>query len=425
MRSMFLSVLALIAGCGGEPLRAPIDCGVPLESGAPPESSAPLELPDMADGRACDRSNPQHPCLPGCSCNEITGMCSPIPQRPEAECNRAMPRDAGAHGRRRQFSPARRLHKQSRERSWYTMNETTTFSLFELQVAARCAAEHDLMFKSKVQMPGASGDRRFSRLVREGLRGYYKALLGDLAVEGQPATPIGWAHRAILASPAAASEQYRAIAAIRAYHALYSARPLRPLRVAAPTSIVLDVEGVGRVSVETKIDMIARDHEERLWGFAFRGTSDPLVASPFWPRMVIEGAYADVVLGAQTLGYSLDRVAVVAIGRPSHSPLSANKKRVANETFDEFAARVEGEMLESSSDYFAIDEVETALVDTSKRLVDLGEMAANASNRSYIALAPWRNAESCRRMGGCQYLNYCAGVVPIEALVPRRFDDEA
>ena len=43
---------------------------------------------DLAPSYACDRSRPERPCPTGCGCEEISGLCRPIPQSPDADCRR-------------------------------------------------------------------------------------------------------------------------------------------------------------------------------------------------------------------------------------------------------------------------------------------------------------------------------------------------
>lgn len=49
------------------------------------DSGAPV---DMTSGFACDRQHTTRPCLDNCDCNVFTWLCSPIPQRADANCDR-------------------------------------------------------------------------------------------------------------------------------------------------------------------------------------------------------------------------------------------------------------------------------------------------------------------------------------------------
>ena len=193
--------------------------------------------------------------------------------------------------------------------------------------------------------------------------------------------------------------------------------------------------------LEGKIDLLLR---ERATGAVIlvehKSTADNFEddAAPYWDRIAMDTQLSLYVIGAESLGYQVDKIIYDVVARPSHRPHSATpeearkytkagklyaNQRERDETPHEFTRRMR-EMVEANPGKFSRRR-EFARLDNEIReaMADLWHDARMIREAEIAGRAP-RNPDACHQYGTCAFYDICAfGTDPSNSSLYRRLDD--
>lgn len=173
-----------------------------------------------------------------------------------------------------------------------------------------------------------------------------------------------------------------------------------------------------------KIDSIVRLPDGRLALLEYKTTSrDFAPGADYWQRLHLDQQLSIYVIAARALGYDVQTCVYDVTRRPGQRPLKATpeasrkytakgalyaNQRDADETPEEYAARIVADIEARPEHYFA--RIEIARLDQ-----DIAECAADLWDQQ-LALREcqrsrrwWRNPEACQTAGGmtCDYMPIC------------------
>lgn len=183
-----------------------------------------------------------------------------------------------------------------------------------------------------------------------------------------------------------------------------------------------------------KIDRIYRLPDGRLAIQDYKTTSEDVAPdSDLWTRLRLDSQMAVYVIAARTLGYDVQTILYDVTRRPMQRPFKATpeaerkyvkatgalyaNQRHADETPEEFAARVAGAMRAEPERYFARHEI-------AKLDADLDETRAEIWQQALAIRAAqrmghwWRNPSACSEPYTCAYLSVCALTLGPESSTP-------
>ena len=179
-----------------------------------------------------------------------------------------------------------------------------------------------------------------------------------------------------------------------------------------------------------KIDLILR---ERATGATclveHKTTSDDISddSAHYFKKLALDGQLSLYHVGAQSLGYAIDKVIYDVAAKPGFemktaTPIESRKytkdgklyanQRDRDETVDEFAVRVASDILERPARYFRRVEV-VRLEDEIKESMRDVWYDARIIRESELAERAPRNPDACTQFGTCEYFDVCAyGIDP-------------
>jgi len=175
-----------------------------------------------------------------------------------------------------------------------------------------------------------------------------------------------------------------------------------------------------------KIDRIYRLPDGRLAVQDYKTTSEDIApGSDYWLRMSLDQQMSIYVLAARTLGYDVQTILYDATKRPMQRPYKATppdkiklKKdgtpyadtRLADETPEEFAARVAEAMRSDMGRYFVRHEIARTTNDLENTLAEV--WSQQLSIREAQRSGRWfRNPSACVVPYRCSYLPICSQVI--------------
>jgi hypothetical protein len=229
---------------------------------------------------------------------------------------------------------------------------------------------------------------------------------------------------------------------IRGYHEVYNKENYMAVEIEKEYRAPLvnpDTMGTSKTfEIGGKLDAIYKDlTTQRILMKETKTTSDDVgIESDYWKKLLIDGQVSGYFLGAEALGYKVESCLYDVIRKPMIRPLKATpteniklKKdgtpyagtRTADETPDEFRARLEEDVAANLSKYFARKEVPRTEDDLRTYLQDVWDEAQtllSKQNKQNFA----RNPEACiTPFGTCPYWGVCSGQSAIED--PNQFQD--
>jgi hypothetical protein len=162
-------------------------------------------------------------------------------------------------------------------------------------------------------------------------------------------------------------------------------------------------------------------------------TSESLKDADYWALLQIDNQISTYIIGAESLGYTIDDVLYDVIHKPGMRPLLATpidsrkylkgtgelyaNQRDKDETPEEYGIRLRADIVEDPSKYYQQRLVPRLNSQLKDFMFDAWETAATIRESARMQRAP-RNPEACLRYSRCPYWETCTvGREPADYLV--------
>lgn len=273
---------------------------------------------------------------------------------------------------------------------------------------------------------------------------------GSLFHDGQEAW-WGWTPEAPVGRLAAAFEavsgeadpfdRVRAEELLRGYDARWGAEPYEVLAVEREFRAPLRNPETGAVSrtwtLGGKLDVVVRDlRTGRVLLVEHKTSSEDITpGSEYWRRLRMDGQVSVYYVGAAALGFDVEGCLYDVIGKPTIRPLKATpveerkytkptkaepvsrlyaNQREADETPEEFRARLVGDIAANPAAYFQRGEVVRLESEMTDALHDVWQLGRQIRESELAHRAP-RNPDACVRFGRtCPFFGVCTGEESLE-----------
>lgn len=202
-------------------------------------------------------------------------------------------------------------------------------------------------------------------------------------------------------------EPYRTIAGglIAGWHWRWH-KDTRIARIIAPEQVfAVEMDGF---TLMGKIDGIAELDDGRTAIVEYKTTIDDIAPrSNYWRRLLIDRQISTYIVGARSLGHSVDTVIYDVARKPQIRPRLTDRKSGKRETPQEFADRLVKAIAADPARYFQRMEIPRLRGDIEDAMRDY---AASVRAIQASESANWwpRNTDSCMRWGKCPYFGPCA-----------------
>jgi hypothetical protein len=230
-------------------------------------------------------------------------------------------------------------------------------------------------------------------------------------------------------------ERAKAEALLAGYHTRWAAEVIEVLAVDVEFSAPIVNPTTGRVSrtyaLGGRISAVARLADGRVYAVDHKTTSDGIEeGSEYWRRLRLDSRAADILTGANALGYDVAGCYYDVLAKPRHAQLEATPvekrqytkkdgrlyagQRETDETPEELRARVDAHIAESVERYYARviaprrdEDVRDAQLDTWSTARDIRE--------ADLALRHPRNPDACKTWGRmCEFFAVCTREADVE-----------
>jgi hypothetical protein len=291
-----------------------------------------------------------------------------------------------------------------------------------------CKRKHYIRYRLLKRPLQAPESLLFAGALRRGLDAWWRAamsgedrLAAALAAVRAPAGHGG-------AEALDAFDLAKADALLVGYHARWSAVVVEVLAVGVEFTAAIMNPDTGKESrtyaLGGRIGAIARLAGGLVYVVDHKTTSESIEeGSEYWQRLRLDAQVSDYIVGARSLGYEVSGCYFDVVAKPRLSPLEATPpekrqytkkdgrlyagQREADETPEEYRARLDASIAEHSERYFArmvaprVEEDETeAALDTWNTARDIRE--------ADLALRHPRNPDACKGWGQmCEFFAVC------------------
>lgn len=293
-----------------------------------------------------------------------------------------------------------------------------------LRAARACQRLHSYQYEQGYRPVEDADFLRFGTLVHLGLEAWWKSdgdRLADAlaAVQGE-ADPF---------------DRVRAEELLRGYHFRWIDEPLEVLAVEVEFLTDLRNPATGAPSrtwkLAGKIDVIVRDLRDGLVRNVEHKTSaeDIRQGSEYWRRLRMDGQVSIYYVGAASLGHDVAGCLYDVLGKPGIRPLKATpvearkfkkdgtlyaNQRLADETPEEFRARLVEDIASDPNAYFQRGDVVRLESEMSEALFDIWQLGQQIREAELADRAP-RNPDACVRYGRtCPYFDVCTGAASLD-----------
>jgi hypothetical protein len=306
-----------------------------------------------------------------------------------------------------------------------------------LRAFRSCARLHHYKYDLCVTALSERGAARFGTLAHSALEQWFLSFLAGGGHGGRGGDPLGAALEAVHASAEGDEESdpfevERAAALLQGYHHRWLAEPLEVLAVEAEFRAPLINPDTGARSrtydLAGKIDVIVRDQKGRDWIVEHKTTTlDISAGSDYWKRLRLDAQVSIYFDGAKALGFDpvgcIYDVLFRPLQRPYHAAceLKHNKdgslrkgQRLADETSEEFGARLREAIAEDPSRYYQRGEVVRLEEELQDARWDVWH-SARLIRETELAGRHVRNPGSCVQFGHtCEFWDACTGSASID-----------
>lgn len=280
-----------------------------------------------------------------------------------------------------------------------------------LRAARRCLRLHRFLYLDGYRPVERPGPRRFGTLVHQALEAWWGAA-GEERLDAALA--------ALDAGEADPFERAKAEALLRGYHLRWGDEPYDVLAVEAEFEAPLRNPATGQPSrtyrLGGKVDAIVRDRRDgRVLIVEHKTTSeDASPGSEYWRRLRMDGQVGIYYAGARALGHDVAGCLYDVLRRPGQRPLKANGRRAADETPDEYLARVISAIADAPGDFYARGEVVRLEDEMAEAMHDVWQTAVQIREATITGRHP-RNPDACVGFGRtCDFFGVCTGEASLD-----------
>ena len=231
----------------------------------------------------------------------------------------------------------------------------------------------------------------------------------------------------------------RALVMVQGYHARWVGEALEAVAVEAPFRCALinpDTGAESRVwELAGKLDVVARDAGGELWLVEHKTSSEDLSPGGTYHRRLRMDSQVSIYFdGAASLGHVVRGCVYDVLSKPTQRPLKATPpekrkltkegklyagQREADETPDEYQARLAEAVLADPSAFYARIEVPRLEAELLEAQRDLWQLAQRLREDVRLKRAP-RNPDACTAYGRvCPFFDVCTGMASLAD--PARF----
>jgi RecB family exonuclease len=289
------------------------------------------------------------------------------------------------------------------------MHKLPVITNSELKCLRRCIREHHYRYELRYRANGPeAAPLRFGTLMHELLEDWWTSKNDELVVDAELFAKLD-------VDP---FERARLVAMMTGYHARWRDDPLEVLHVEHQFAVPLidPLSGFSLAWVLAgKIDAVVRDKKGQVWIVEHKTTSENIEAgAPYWQKLSLDSQLSVYWHAVQELGYAPRGVIYDVLVKPSQKPLKANTRRDADETPDEYCARLQ-EVIKADPDrYYQRGNVVRLSQEVWDAGVDIAQYVhlLEHANRN----EDWpRNPDSCFKFGRpCDYFEVCTGRARLE-----------
>lgn len=278
------------------------------------------------------------------------------------------------------------------------------------QVARRCLREEKLRYVDGLVPAATAESLRFGTLWHHGMEAWWSC-------RDSPEVALDVAREAMIDSASSETDAYelaRAEVMLEGYDARWGGEQFEVLGVELEfrAPLVNPETGARSRTFERagKLDVVVRDPTGRAFVMEHKTSgSDISAGSAWWSRLRFGGQSSGYLRGAEALGYQPIGVLYDVARKPMLRPLQANSKRAAQETVDEYRARVREDIAANPDKYFQrglVVRLEEQMHEADMELWQLGQMLRDHHR---LQIAP-RNPDACERYGQtCSFFDLCCG----------------
>lgn len=165
-----------------------------------------------------------------------------------------------------------------------------------------------------------------------------------------------------------------------------------------------------------KIDAIVRDLSTgRVLIVEHKTSSEDIgPGSTYWRKLRMDGQVSGYFLGAAALGFEAEACLYDVLGKPAQRPYKIGAKRKADETPEEYRARVSDAIAAEPFAYFQRGEVVRLAGEMDDALYDDWQTAQQLREAERIGRFP-RNPDACFKWGrACDYFDVCTGETTLD-----------
>lgn len=301
--------------------------------------------------------------------------------------------------------------------------------------ARLCARKHSLTYLQGYRPLIASEDLDFGSLVHAGLEAWWCHALPGI----DPEDRLAAAMRVVGAAEVDAFLKVKAQVMLAAYHARWAGEAFAAVAVEVQFETALVNPDTGAESkiwrLSGKLDAVVRDADSQLWLMEHKTSSEDLTpGGNYWRRLRMDSQVSIYFDGARALGHEVRGCIYDVLSKPSQRPLKATPEdkrkltkegklyagqRLADETPEEYGARIADIVMAAPADYVARIEVPRLESELDDARRDLWQQAQRLREDERLGRAP-RNPDSCNAYGrACEFFDVCTGTASLDD--PTRF----
>lgn len=278
-----------------------------------------------------------------------------------------------------------------------------------LKDARACQRLHHYKYDLGYRPTEDSHALRFGSLIHRGLEAWWLAPLSErldaaLAALTEESDPFDVA---------------RAQALLCGYHERWMDAPLRALAVEKTFALPLRNPLTGRAShtwqLAGKLDAVVETPDGRRLLLEHKTSSEDIrPGSDYWRRLRLDGQVSIYYAGAGVLGFDVQGCLYDVLGKPALRPLKRNKQRSADETPEEFRARVAEAIGAEPAAFYRREEVVRLEEEMTEALYDVWQIGQQIRESQHTHRAP-RNPDACMRWGRtCPFFDVCSGSASLD-----------
>ena len=296
-----------------------------------------------------------------------------------------------------------------------------------LKAARSCRRLHHLRYDLGIEAATEASATRFGTLVHKGLEAWWRSM-GDL----DGAT---WFMRESAGPDTDAFEMVRAEVLLRGYHFRWAPDLVNYEVIAVEKQFECDLinPATGHRSqtwkLGGKLDALVRDvRDGRVLVVEHKTSSEDISqGSEYWRRLRMDGQVSVYYVGATSLGHEVSGCLYDVIGKPALRPAKATEnpkrkkdgslyanQREADETPEEFRARLIDHLAESPDRYYQRGNVYRLEAEVGEALLDIWHLSQELRAAELAGRFP-RNPSACSQYGRtCHFFDACSGCASLD-----------